>query len=243
MNKVLYVLLMLLMASAARAIEIPDPLITISEGEEYYIIDVVIEGDYELRVFCDNAEVDVPYAIERLDEDKEYVVRAMAQLFTDGTWFYSDVVEVWFVVPAREETPLPGPPYMLFFDVMEGDEYYTVLAYSDDDHVTVSLFCDGVPVDNPYSIERSPDGDMLYELTAWGQAEGYNDITYGMTLVVPGIVKPIAGDLNGDGEVNIADVNAVIDAILSQNSEQKYDFDGDGEVTISDVMALISFLL
>ena len=42
---------------------------------------------------------------------------------------------------------------------------------------------------------------------------------------------------------NIADVNAVIDAILSQNSEQKYDFDGDGEVTISDVMALISFLM
>lgn len=242
MNKVLCVLLMLLMANAARAIEIPAPLITITEGEEYYLIDAEVVGDYELRVFCDNAEVSTPYAIERLDEDKEYVIRAMAQLFTDGVWYYSDVVEFYLLVPAREEI-LPGPPHLLYFDVMKGEEYYTVLAYSDYDYLTVSLFCNGEPVDNPYSIERSPDGDMLYELTAWGQAEGYNDITDRITLVVPGIVKPIAGDLNGDGEVNIADVNAVIDAILSQNSEQKYDFDGDGEVTISDVMELISFLI
>ena len=139
--------------------------------------------------------------------------------------------------------PLPGPFPILYFDVMSGDEYYTVFAYSDDDHVTVSLYCNGEPVDNPYDIERSPDGDMLYEMMAVGQAEGYDDIVYTMLVEVPGLVKPIAGDLNGDGEVNIADVNAVIDAILSQNSENKYDFDGDGEVTISDVMALISFLM
>ena len=83
---------MLLMASVARAIEIPDPVITIEEGEEYYVVDVEIGGDYELRVFCDDAEIGTPYAIERLDEDKEYVVRAIAQFFTDGEWFFSDAV-------------------------------------------------------------------------------------------------------------------------------------------------------
>lgn len=243
MKKVLYFLLMLLMASVAHAIEVPDPVITVTEGEEYYIVDVEVEGDYGLRVFNGNWEIETPYVIQRLEEDVEYHIMAYAEIYSEGSWYYSNVVDYWLLVPALEETPLPGPPPMLYFDVIEGDEYYTVFAYSDDDHFTVSLFCDGVPVDNPYSIERSPDGDMLYELTAWGQAEGYNDITDKITLVVPGIVKPITGDLNGDGEVNIADVNAVIDAILGQNSEKKYDFDGDGEVTISDVMALINYLM
>jgi hypothetical protein len=133
---------------------------------------------------------------------------------------------------------------MLYFDITEGDEYYTVLAYSEEEYVTVSLYCDGVSVDNPYIIERSPDGDMEYILTAVGQADGYGyDITYDMALVVPDLEKPIRGDLNGDGEVNIADVNAVVDAILSENSAEIYDFDGDGEVTISDVMALLNYVL
>ena len=242
MKKVLYVLLMLLMANAAHAIEVPDPVITVTEGEEYYVVDVEVEGDYGLRVFSGNWEIETPYVIQRQEEDVEYHIMAYAEIYSEGSWYYSNVVDYWLLVPALEE-PLPGPPPFIYFDVIEGDEYYTVTAYCDNDYMTVSLFCDGVSVDNPCIIERSPDGDMLYELTAWGHCEGYNDIVYTTTVVVPGIVKPITGDLNGDGEANIADVNAVIDAILSQNSEKKYDFDGDGEVTISDVMALISFLM
>ena len=84
---------------------------------------------------------------------------------------------------------------------------------------------------------------MYYEFTAWGHAEGYEDVVTEMSLIVPGIEKPIHGDLNGDGEVGIADVNAMIDAVLNKNSGEQYDFDGDGEVIISDVMALISFLI
>ena len=51
------------------------------------------------------------------------------------------------------------------------------------------------------------------------------------------------GDVNGDGEVNIADVNAVIDAILSGNYQAVMDVNGDGEVNIADVNALIDLIL
>lgn len=51
------------------------------------------------------------------------------------------------------------------------------------------------------------------------------------------------GDVNGDGEVNIADVNAVIDMILSGKIQPTGDVNKDGEVNIADVNALIDLIL
>ena len=51
------------------------------------------------------------------------------------------------------------------------------------------------------------------------------------------------GDVNEDGEVNIADVNAVIHAILSGNPSSSSDVNGDGEVNIADVNAVIDYIL
>ena len=53
----------------------------------------------------------------------------------------------------------------------------------------------------------------------------------------------VDGDVNGDREVNIADVNALIDMILSGDVEIIGDVDGDGEVGISDVNAVIDIIL
>ena len=53
----------------------------------------------------------------------------------------------------------------------------------------------------------------------------------------------IKGDVNGDGEVNIADVNAAIDMILSGNSSASGDVNEDGEVNIADINALIAIIL
>ena len=53
----------------------------------------------------------------------------------------------------------------------------------------------------------------------------------------------IPGDVNGDSEVNIADVNAVIDMILSGVSSVPGDVNGDGEVNIADVNALLDKIL
>ena len=51
------------------------------------------------------------------------------------------------------------------------------------------------------------------------------------------------GDVNSDGEVNISDINALIDMILSGNSGSTGDVNSDGEVNISDVNALIDIIL
>ena len=53
----------------------------------------------------------------------------------------------------------------------------------------------------------------------------------------------LTGDVNGDGEVNIADVNAVIDMILAGNALPNGDVNGDGEVNIADVNALLNLIM
>ena len=58
-------------------------------------------------------------------------------------------------------------------------------------------------------------------------------------------MRIVQGDVNGDGEVNVADVNALIDAILKENyfTGSQFDVNGDGEVNIADVNALIGLIL
>ena len=56
-------------------------------------------------------------------------------------------------------------------------------------------------------------------------------------------LMPVHGDVNGDREVNIADVNAVIDIILNDSGNPSGDVNGDGEINIADVNAIINIIL
>ena len=55
----------------------------------------------------------------------------------------------------------------------------------------------------------------------------------------------ITGDINGDGEVNVSDVTALINKILGSStySDAVCDINGDGEINVSDVTALINLIL
>ena len=82
----------------------------------------------------------------------------------------------------------------------------------------------------------------------------YNAVTTGepYSLKIPGMelvyaampqTEPVPGDVNGDGEVNIADVNFIIDLILTGNMNPQGDVNGDTEVNIADVNAVIDIIL
>lgn len=55
----------------------------------------------------------------------------------------------------------------------------------------------------------------------------------------------IMGDVNNDGEVNIADINTVIDVILGGYSDHisACDVNGDGEINIADINTIIDIIL
>jgi hypothetical protein len=56
-------------------------------------------------------------------------------------------------------------------------------------------------------------------------------------------MPPLPGDINGDREVNLADVNAVIDIILNGSWNPSGDVNGDGEINIADINAVINIIL
>ncbi len=53
----------------------------------------------------------------------------------------------------------------------------------------------------------------------------------------------IHGDVNADGEVSIADVNVLINTILTNVNDPKCDLNNDNEITIADVNVLIDLIL
>ena len=92
------------------------------------------------------------------------------------------------------------------------------------------------------------DGTTYYARckTSYLDFDGNNHTTaYGPTIsfVYRESAMPATGDVNGDGEVNIADVNAVIDMILGNVITPAGDVNGDGEINIADVNAVIDIIL
>ena len=85
------------------------------------------------------------------------------------------------------EMPMAAAPVIV---VDEGEEYYTVSAYSLEGNATVYLFKDGEPVRNPCEIMRT-DEDQTYVFTAYVVVPNMNQsetVTY--TVDVPAIVPP-----------------------------------------------------
>ena len=73
---------------------------------------------------------------------------------------------------------------------------------------------------------------------------GNEEVTSTFTVRATAVDQDITGDVNGDGEVNIADVNAVINIILGDDSgDIDGDVNGDGEVNIADVNNIITIIL
>lgn len=58
-------------------------------------------------------------------------------------------------------------------------------------------------------------------------------------------VEPVHpyGDVNFDGEVTVADVNAIIEVILKDVVNGSADVNGDGEVTVADINSVISVII
>ena len=59
---------------------------------------------------------------------------------------------------------------------------------------------------------------------------------------IPDRSRYLNGDVTGEGEIDIADVNAVIDVILGIDSNPRADVNYDGEVTVADVNVIIDII-
>ena len=53
----------------------------------------------------------------------------------------------------------------------------------------------------------------------------------------------LRGDVNGDGEVNVADVTALVNLVLNGDANERSDVNGDDETGIADVTALVNIIM
>ena len=74
--------------------------------------------------------------------------------------------------------------------------------------------------------------------------ETSTEVAAGIDFHPDAVMPPvITGDVNGDGEVSVSDINSVIDVILGGATLPSADVNGDGEVGVSDVNALIGIII
>ena len=88
--------------------------------------------------------------------------------------------------------------------------------------------------ESSYSTSRLivPQGSLL----KYKNADGWKKFVYIKTTCYT--------DVNDDGEINIADVNCLIDAVTSSDDyDFMYDTNGDGEVNIADINGVINHIL
>ena len=74
--------------------------------------------------------------------------------------------------------------------------------------------------------------------TRWGKNKSSSIITF------PGNKPTVRGDADGDGEVDIADINFIINIILGYTAPtRESDVDGDGVVDIADINAAVAIIV
>ena len=105
-------------------------------------------------------------------------------------------------------------------------------------NVPMSSICD------PLDLGNFPLHLIYYYITHDPVTAGqdYSVKIPGMELVYSALLK-LKGDVNDDKEVNVADVNRMLDIIMSGENLPEGDVNGDGEINVADIDAIISIIL
>ena len=157
------------------------------------------------------------------------------------------------VVPAEEGDVL-GPTSMVRFEPVEGAASLRVQISSSTSFPTRTSYngtLEGT-FETPQLGTIKGAGKMVdgttyyvraryaYRTLATGTAMQYTDYCGIRSFVYR---ETSLGDVNGDGEITIADVNVIIEAILKGTFSTAADVNNDGEVTIADVNVVINIIL
>lgn len=98
-----------------------------------------------------------------------------------------------------------------------------------------------------FGVETGGASSIYCGVSSWSNAEDTSNFLPKVTFICKkGGEEPVVirGDVDGSGEVTIADVTALIDILLGEEeAPAAADCNGDNSVTIADVTALIDYLL
>ena len=100
---------------------------------------------------------------------------------------------------------------------------------------------------NTHSVGLTEGNEIDATQIAEACAKGWIPMEYNGTDWVEIANAGLEGDVDGDGKVDVTDVNAIINIILKTKTADEYqgnpDVDGDGKVDVTDVNAVINIIL
>ena len=208
--------------SATGSLEIPEDLL---EPGNTYFLRVTLPAD-GVTMTSNTVRFSVAHAAARFDvpQDDGTLYKGQHITLKPQNWATSYVIEV-----SSKETTWGRTR---FIETLKNGQHETTLP-AEQIKVDGKLMEDGVTY---YARCKTSylDFDGNSHTTAYGPV---------ISFVYCAGVELQVGDVNGDGEINIADINAVIDMILSDNAVPSGDVNGDGEINIADVNSVIDIIL
>ena len=202
---------------------------------------LVIGGEWNEPV----AEPEKVYILGEVNENGGWFPNVGTEMATeDGEVYTATITTKGENVPEGEET---GYSYFSFTTKLAENDFenggwdeiaaYRFGAVSEGDFLVTEETLDT-------ELALTKENYQAYKIEA-GQYNLTLNLT-NMTLVISKVAAA-TGDVTGDGKVDVADVNAVINIILKTKTEADYegvaDIDGDGKVDVSDVNAIINIIL
>ena len=126
--------------------------------------------------------------------------------------------------------------YTLEYSVDNGATWVKALTIDDE---PAAIIPGSSTVQAIWQLDLKSNQPALFRIAMTG---GGSAATYVDDFILRYIDLIVTGDVNLDGEVNIADVNAIIDRILSNTEDANADVNGDGEINVADVNAIINII-
>ncbi len=198
----------------------------------------------------------------RITEDATIVIKGECRLTTTG------FVAIGFEGTNSKNVTIQGDGSLYLSSIMRGIyckctrltikdiTLQTTKGINCGDAVLCALKFDNVQADINGVVERFGESitflncaitfpvDAYIEHEEYGYFIAQGDGNRATHIIISRDGGSITGDVNGDHEVNIADINAVIDIILSGSGNlTAADVNKDGEINIADVNAIIDLIL
>ena len=154
----------------------------------------------------------------------------------------SDTFSVELVITNKDNKPYDNDIVVKLFEGSEPGSGTEVQSVSQ--HLTLAADPDQ-PVTMQFDMTDVIDGRQYYAQAYYYNRGELTPLT--LTQSLPMLFPIILGDVNGDSEITIADVTALVNIILGKDttgySLRAADVNKDGETTIADVTALVNIIL
>ena len=147
------------------------PLITFETTDD--AVTITATGEGEVLLYANGQPVSNPYTVARGEEDFNITITATAK---GENKRISDPAYLELVIPAYQVTDEP------VIDVETTDDEVIITASGDG---TVLLYVDGELVDNPYTIARDEEKDIVITVMATAKEEGKLMSYKEMEITVP----------------------------------------------------------